>query len=146
MWEYVSAWVTINSRWACWRFFTNDRAMLNNRIWRIHRSSCRAWPSNQTIRASRCCESCLLARGRSINVSNSRIEVLACARVARVLQQAADSGLPTGRFFVLVSTRSFFLPFSLPNSLVPLTPARLFFSFARRRGRAIVYPLETDLN
>lgn len=51
------------------------------------------------IRASRRCVTCsqVLPRGRSgINVSNWRIEALACARDAHVLQRAADSGLPAG--------------------------------------------------
>lgn len=120
----VSTWVTIYSRWA---------RIDNKHIWWIHRLSCRARPSNQTIRASRCCESCLLPRGQSgINVSNSRIEVLACARVARVLQQAADSGLPTGRFFVLVFTHSLSPFFSPPNSLLPPHPRPLILLFCKK--------------
>lgn len=122
---------------ARWWFVTSDRAMLTITVYEEHRLSCHARPSNQTIRASRCCESCLLARGRnSINVSNSRIEVLACDRVARVLQQAADSGLPTGRFFVLVSTHSSFLSFSLPLILSsPSRPRPLILLLFRRKAR-----------
>lgn len=106
----------------------------------MSRAGFESYDSSESLLREAC--SRILPRGRSgINVSNSRIEVLACARVARVLQRAADSGLPTGRFFVLVST------LSRSNSLVPPSPPlRLFFFFARRRGRAIVYLLETELN
>lgn len=100
------------------------------RRWRIHSSSSRAWPSDRTIRESRRCVTCsrVLPRGRSgINVSNWRIEALACARVAHVLQRAADSGLPAGH--------SSCSSLSRPRLSRPRSP---FFFFAERRGRAIV--------
>lgn len=95
----------------------------------VHSSSSRARPSDRTIRASRRRVTCsrVLPRGRSgINVSNWRIEALACARVAHVLQRAADSGLPAGYS-------------SCPFAKLSLFRLRLqFFLFAERRGRAIV--------
>jgi len=87
---------------------------------RAHSSSSRARPSDRTIRASRRCVTCsrVLPRGQSgINVSNWRIEALACVRLAHVLQRAVDSGLP--------ASNSSYSSLSL-------------FLFAGRRGRAIV--------